>query len=155
MWQQRSFWKGSLQLTSLLHEDKELIQELLPLWVAIQLVQLQIEKQMHRHQAVAPFLTECCFALQKRKKILTLAKSRDGSPLTFPPSFSSAQMAPPLCKHTHTLVQLYTKGACDRLRTLNTEVLHYVKRYNKTLLFSHLFLSCTPPIQHTRVMQLC
>lgn len=34
------------------------------------------------------------------QSLLTLAKSRDGSALTFPPSFSSAQMALPLCKHT-------------------------------------------------------
>lgn len=32
--------------------------------------------------------------------LLTLAKSLDGSPFIFPPSFSSAQMALPLCKNT-------------------------------------------------------
>lgn len=34
----------TLQLTSLLHEDKELIQKLLPLWVVVQFVKLEIEE---------------------------------------------------------------------------------------------------------------
>lgn len=41
------------------------------------------------------------FSVQHQRP-LTLAKSLDGSPLTFPPSFSSLQTPLPRCKHRQT-----------------------------------------------------
>lgn len=122
----------SLQLTSLLHEDKELIQKLLSLRVVIQFVKLEIEewtestccytvlyqiKQKKKQEGSFVWPCDLLDALERWNEP-TLAKSRDGSPRTFPPSFSSAQMVPPLCKHTHTQTNIehYNVAPCKVLQ---------------------------------------
>lgn len=46
----------TLNLTSFLHKDKEIIKKLLPLWVIIQFIKLYVGKKTHQQQAPQPLL---------------------------------------------------------------------------------------------------
>lgn len=87
-------------LTSFLHKDEEVVQELLSFGVIIQFIKLRTAWIRISNKLIGNHCGFYFFFQVKTCQILTLAKSLDGSPLIFPPSGSSAQMEPPLCKHT-------------------------------------------------------
>ena len=90
-------------LTSFLHKDKEVIQKLLSLWVIIQFIKLEMYFKNISNKLInfSSDYFRLFLIYIHLLNLLTLAKSLDGSPLSFPPSVSSAQIALPLCMKTH------------------------------------------------------
>lgn len=159
MWLLRSFWKWSLQLTSLLHEDKELIQKLLSLWVVVQFVKLEIEEWTQ---------SACGFTVLYQMKLRTEKKKNDqgGFCVTLWRSWRFRKMkwtdlskVPGRLSSHFPSVSLLGPDGATFLQThthkqANTGMLHHAKRSYLKPLVGYLFLFWTPPTQRTQVLQL-